>query len=241
MVLFTVNQGGICSYALSQGPEVAAPAAGTSSTVGVTTSTGCPWSAVSNSSWLTITAGASGTGNGTFTWTVAANAGNSARIGTVTVMNQMLTVIEGSPVGTPGRGYIYINGSPQTYTFYSCPMQYGGCPVAIPESGSVTATVNGKSYSASYSGSMAGSVLALNLAGAINAGSNGGMALVTAAATGTTITVTSTLNGVATNYPLSASSSFNPSCNTANGQTYCFTSPAFVAVPSGAQLSGGTD
>jgi pimeloyl-ACP methyl ester carboxylesterase len=238
---FIVNQGGVCTYTLSEGPEVAAPASGTSSTVRVTAPTNCAWSAVSNADWLTISSGSSGTGNGSFTWAASANTGTSDRLGTITVMNQVLTVIDGSPVGTPGVGYVYISGSPKTYTFYSCPMQYGGCPVTIPESGTVTATINGQSFTTSYSGSMPGNVLATNLASTINSGSNGGMALITAVANGTTVTITSTLNGAATNYPLSASSTFNPSCNTANGQTYCFTSPAFVAAPSGSQLAGGTD
>lgn len=41
--------------------------------VSVTAGTGCAWSATSNASWITITSGASGTGNGTVGYSVAAN------------------------------------------------------------------------------------------------------------------------------------------------------------------------
>ncbi len=238
---FVVKQGGVCTYALSEGPEVAAQAAGISSTVTVTTAADCPWSAVSNSSWLTIGGGSGGNGAGTFTWTASANTGSADRIGTITVMSQTLTVIDGSPVGTPGTGSISISGSPQTYTFNSCPPQYGGCPVTVPDSGSITATLNGQSYTVSYGGSETGSQIATNLASTINSGSSGGLPLFSVVANGTTISITSLLKGAATNYSLSASSTYNPSCTTANGQTYCFTSPAFEASASGSSLTGGTN
>ena len=59
---------------------------------------------------------------------------------------------------------------------------------------------------------------------------------------GTAISIKSTINGSATNYSLSTSSTFNPSCTTAyGGATYCFTSPAFTAAASGSEVNGGTD
>ena len=65
---FTVNEQGACYYSLSEGPVVAVPPGGATNTVEVTTaSTDCPWSAVSNAAWLTITAGGIGTGSGSFT------------------------------------------------------------------------------------------------------------------------------------------------------------------------------
>ncbi len=45
----------------------------TGATVLVNAETWLPWTAISNAAWLTITAGASGTGNGTVTYNVAAN------------------------------------------------------------------------------------------------------------------------------------------------------------------------
>lgn len=64
-------------------------------TVSVTAaSTTCTWTAVSNNtSWLTVTGGASGTGNGTVTYSVAANTG-AVRTGTITVGGQIFTVTQ---------------------------------------------------------------------------------------------------------------------------------------------------
>ena len=41
----------------------------------------CAWTAASNAAWITITAGASGTGNGSVSHNVAANALTSSRTG----------------------------------------------------------------------------------------------------------------------------------------------------------------
>ncbi len=61
----------------------------------------CNWTASSNSSWLTITSGASGTGNGTVNFNIAANAGAS-RVGTLTVAGQTFTVNQaGAPPAAP--------------------------------------------------------------------------------------------------------------------------------------------
>lgn|GEM_PF-3847074 len=60
---------------------------------------------------------------------------------------------------------------------------------------------------------------------------------VSAIVSGATITITSTLNGAATNYPLVTSATFNPSCT----DGLCFITPAFIATPSGSNLTGGTD
>ncbi|MGH9142177.1 MAG: BACON domain-containing protein [Vicinamibacterales bacterium] len=51
----------------------------------------CAWTASANVAWLTVTSGASGAGNGTVAFTVAANTG-AARTGTLTVGGQALTV-----------------------------------------------------------------------------------------------------------------------------------------------------
>ncbi|NCD25959.1 MAG: alpha/beta fold hydrolase, partial [Deltaproteobacteria bacterium] len=52
-----------------------------------------PWTAArgANSTWITITSGASGTGNGTVTYSVAANSGASTRTGTVMVSGGGIT------------------------------------------------------------------------------------------------------------------------------------------------------
>ncbi|MBF0606539.1 MAG: M6 family metalloprotease domain-containing protein [Magnetococcales bacterium] len=63
-------------------------------TVSVTVNTGCPWTATSNNSWITITSGTSGSGNGTVAYTVSANTSASQRTGTMTIAGQTFTVTQ---------------------------------------------------------------------------------------------------------------------------------------------------
>jgi hypothetical protein len=59
--------------------------------VGVTTTSGCTWTAGSNVPWITVTSGASGSGNGSVGFDVAANTG-AARTGTLTIAGATFTV-----------------------------------------------------------------------------------------------------------------------------------------------------
>src|SRR5262249_20346124 len=82
--IFTVTQAGApCTFTLDA-TSVSPGAAATTGTVGVTASVGsCTWTATSNApTWLTVTAGSSGTGNGTVTYAVAANLTTTPRSGT---------------------------------------------------------------------------------------------------------------------------------------------------------------
>ena len=92
---FTVNQSGVsatpCAYSISV-PSQSVGASSTTGSVNVTTGTSCAWSATANVPWLSITAGASGTGNGTVQFSVAANTDPSPRAGTLTVAGQTFTV-----------------------------------------------------------------------------------------------------------------------------------------------------
>ena len=87
---FTVNQNSGCSYGLSANSTNVAAGGGTGS-VNVQTSGGCSWTASSGATWITITNGASGAGNGPVQFTVAANSG-PARNGTLTIAGQTFTV-----------------------------------------------------------------------------------------------------------------------------------------------------
>src|SRR5204862_92088 len=72
--------------------------AATTGNVAVTAGTGCSWTATSNDAWLTISAGASGSGNGTVSYSVAANTGTTSRTGTMTIAGQTFTVTQaGAP------------------------------------------------------------------------------------------------------------------------------------------------
>jgi YD repeat-containing protein len=68
----------------------------------VTAGAGCAWTAVSNAGWITVTSGASGTGNGTVGYSVAANGGSDQRQGTVTIAGQTFTVTQAGTSGGAG-------------------------------------------------------------------------------------------------------------------------------------------
>ena len=84
---------GTCTYTISPLSRSAAASASTN-TVQVTAGSGCAWTAVSNASWISITAGSSGTGNGLVSYSVAANTSTSARTGTLTIAGQTHTVTQ---------------------------------------------------------------------------------------------------------------------------------------------------
>jgi hypothetical protein len=103
---FTVTQAGVpCSYGLSPATD-AVPATGDNRTIGVTAQNGCAWTASPSVSWITITAGASGSGNGTISYTVAANPSTTGRTGTIAAGGQVVTITQpGAPCTfgiTPG-------------------------------------------------------------------------------------------------------------------------------------------
>jgi hypothetical protein len=97
-----------CNYGIT--PQSApAPAGGGPQTIGVTASSGCAWTAVSNAAWLTITAGSSGTGNGTVSFSVAANPSVGPRTGTITIVGHVFTV---NQAGTGSSGLRFVPVSP---------------------------------------------------------------------------------------------------------------------------------
>jgi len=70
--------------------------AGGSSTVAVTTTAGCNWTAAlgPNSSFITINSGSSGSGSGTVGYSVAANPVEQTRMGTIIIAGQTFTVTQ---------------------------------------------------------------------------------------------------------------------------------------------------
>jgi hypothetical protein len=89
---FTVQQGNGCSYSLSSG-STSFPASGGSGTVNVSAGAGCGWTATSNGAWLTVTSGASGTGNGTVGFTAASTTGPQ-RTGVITIGGETFRVMQ---------------------------------------------------------------------------------------------------------------------------------------------------
>jgi hypothetical protein len=109
---FTVTESGItCTYSISPG-SASEPSGGGTGTVSVTAPTGCSWSATSNTSWLSVTSGAGGSGNGTVGYTAAANLDLASQTGTLTIAAQTLTVTEAGDSFSP----IFINCGGPSYT-----------------------------------------------------------------------------------------------------------------------------
>lgn len=80
-------------YALSPAGKLAGfCATGGNGQVGVTTTAACMWTAGSNTSWIGITSGTNGTGNGTVKYAVQPCWGNQIRYGTMTIAGQTFTV-----------------------------------------------------------------------------------------------------------------------------------------------------
>ena len=91
---FSVTESEGCTYVVAPLSDAIDPAGGAGTAI-VTAAGGCPWTAVSNVSWITVASGASGSGNGSVTFTVAAATG-TGRSGTLTIAGQVITVTQGT-------------------------------------------------------------------------------------------------------------------------------------------------
>jgi all-beta uncharacterized protein len=89
-----------CSFNVVQ-PATTFTAAGGSAAVAVTAGSGCTWTATSSASFVAITAGQSGSGNGTVQFTVAANTGAS-RSATLTVAGTTLAINQAGTTSSTG-------------------------------------------------------------------------------------------------------------------------------------------
>jgi hypothetical protein len=96
--IFTVKQASgtstppPCAYDLTAAGQSVATSGG-EFTVGVTTTNGCAWTAISQADWITVTSGASGSGSGTVGLSAAANPG-PLRVGTVVIAGRTFTVTQ---------------------------------------------------------------------------------------------------------------------------------------------------
>jgi hypothetical protein len=80
-----------CAYSITPASGSFTAAGGTGS-VNVTTQNGCSWTASSGASWITITSGGSGTGNGTVYYSVSANSGTASRTSASTIAGRLFTI-----------------------------------------------------------------------------------------------------------------------------------------------------
>jgi hypothetical protein len=84
-----------CTYRIATTSASFDPSGGSGGPVSVTTAAGCAWTAVSNASWVDITAGANGSGSGSVSFSVQINRGN-VRSGTLTIAGRTFTVQQGT-------------------------------------------------------------------------------------------------------------------------------------------------
>ncbi len=118
--LFAWNQRtpGSCSVSLAPTSQSFTHLGGTGLVRVTASDPSCVWKAQGNASWITITGGETGTGNGNVTYTVAANTSREPREGTITVGERVFAVRqEGVPwrtltVSKTGLGAGAVSSSP---------------------------------------------------------------------------------------------------------------------------------
>ncbi|MCL4500985.1 MAG: C39 family peptidase [Deltaproteobacteria bacterium] len=82
-----------CTFSLSPTGKTFRSTGGTG-TILVSSQDNCSWTGVSNVSWISIKAGNTGSGNGSVSYSVAANPYRTQRTGTLTIAGQTFTVIQ---------------------------------------------------------------------------------------------------------------------------------------------------
>ena len=91
VAILIIDSGSACVDSISPLRKVF-PAGGGNGTIGVIASSACNWAATSNAAFLTVSSGASGTGNGTVSYAVAENTSASVRKGNLFIGGQTFTV-----------------------------------------------------------------------------------------------------------------------------------------------------
>ena len=96
-----------CVYAIATASR-SGGSGSTTGTVGVTAGSGCAWTAASDSAWLDVTGGASGSANGTVSYSVDANPTTAQRIGRLTIAGKTFTFTQAAATCSyalsPSRG-----------------------------------------------------------------------------------------------------------------------------------------
>ena len=187
-VILTVTSTLTCSYTLTPSSG-SVPIDGGSGSFGVNADPGCGWSAsVSDPTWISLTSAATGSGPGTVSYSVAANATGAQRTGSITVADQTYTITQFGPgcsfalspttlpVGPGGATAVIsvITSGP------SCGWSasgLGSTPASGTGSGTVTVTVpaNPNPTAQTPTATIAGQTLTVNEAGtscAVNLGAS---------------------------------------------------------------------
>ncbi|MGQ9578360.1 MAG: lectin like domain-containing protein [Candidatus Aminicenantales bacterium] len=82
---------GSCSYSISP-LSANYPSVGGLGNISVTAGSSCSWAAISQATWITITSGSSGTGNGTVNYQIATNSSPGLRQGQIIVAGQAFLI-----------------------------------------------------------------------------------------------------------------------------------------------------
>ena len=108
-----VSQRAVCRYELAPASQTIATSGGTSS-VTITTSSDCPWTATTGASWITLTPPFTGSGSATLRFTVVGNPGGG-RTASIVVAGQQATVIQSAADTTPpcNAGHIALSPTSQ--------------------------------------------------------------------------------------------------------------------------------
>lgn len=97
-----------CTYTLSQF-NVLAPRAGLQASVDVIAPAGCPWTAASQASHITLSSGASGAGSSTVTFDVASNADGLHRLGAIEIAGKTFMVYQaGIQISAGGNHSVFL-------------------------------------------------------------------------------------------------------------------------------------
>ena len=165
-----------CAYVLNPAAG-SVPAGGGSGGFSVATGDGCAWSAATSDAWITLTSGA-GPGPGTVNYSVTANAGLSARTGTITAGGQTYTVTQfGSSCSfainppqlnvTSAGGSAVINVTASNAACAWTASGLGATPTSGTGNGTVTVTVPSTSSPSAQvlTATVAGQTLTVNQSG----------------------------------------------------------------------------
>jgi hypothetical protein len=117
----------MCTYSISPTNATFGASGGTGS-VSVTTQAGCTWTASSSASWMTITSGNSGTGNGTIFYSVSASTNPEQQTASSTFAGKLFTVTQSAATTytiaasantggtiTPSGAVTVVHGATQTF------------------------------------------------------------------------------------------------------------------------------
>jgi outer membrane protein assembly factor BamB len=161
--LYTIASNGSCLYTINPANTSFTAIGGTSNAAVAIAGTGCTWNAASSdTSWIHITSGSSGTGSGTVNFSVSANISPGSRTGKITIAGQSFLIsqagassgfsVSGSVKNPDGSGIqgvaVDLTGSGSTDTTTDSSGNYSFCNLL---NGSYTITPNLTGYTFSPS------------------------------------------------------------------------------------------